>query len=106
MGLESSKESTDHLSSTHGYTSPFDSVDVATFEEDEKRMREISRMDSIVRSRFQQGVRYNMKILLCGYKGTGKSLLWKRFQGQPYSSEVSQLVYILCLYFIYYLLII
>jgi hypothetical protein len=87
MGLEGSKESVEY--SSHHSTSPLEGIDVATFEAEAQKMREISRMDQVVRSRFQQGVRYNMKVLLCGHKKTGKTLLWKRFQGMPFTESVS-----------------
>jgi hypothetical protein len=46
-----------------------DAIDVATFEAERQRMREISRMDHAVRSRFNHGIRYNMKVIMRGSKG-------------------------------------
>ena len=87
MGTETSKES----SSSHGWSNhsqPY-TTDVAAFEAEQIKMREISRMDQTIRSRLHQGVKYNMKVLLCGERGTGKTMLWRRLQGQPFSYEVS-----------------
>jgi hypothetical protein len=89
MGLEGSKESAEY-SSHHG-SSPLEAIDVAAFEAEAQKIREISRMDQLVRSRFQHGVRYNMKVLLCGHTRTGKTLLWKRFQGLPFIEAVSSI---------------
>ena len=86
MGTETSKES----SSSHGWSNhsqPY-TTDVAAFEAEQIKMREISRMDQTIRSRLHQGVKYNMKVLLCGERGTGKTMLWRRLQGQPFSYEV------------------
>ena len=47
----------------------------------EERDLEISRMDSQVRSRVRKSVIYNMKVVIRGDKGTGKTMLWRRFQG-------------------------
>jgi GTPase SAR1 family protein len=62
-----------------------------------QKLQEIKRMDFNIRNRLQQGVHYNMKILLCGARATGKTMLWKRFQGQAFSETVSFLT--LHLYF-------
>jgi hypothetical protein len=86
MGAEGSKDG----GILHaGGNSVHDAIDVATFEAERQRMREISRMDHAVRSRFNHGIRYNMKVIMRGSKGTGKSLLWRRFQGMPFSDDVS-----------------
>jgi len=87
MGTETSKES----SSSHGWSNhsqPY-TTDVAAFEAEQIKMREISRMDQTIRSRLHQGVKYNMKVLLCGERGTGKTMLCRRLQGQPFSYEVN-----------------
>ena len=55
---------------------------------DEKK-RQIARMDDIVRNRVRGGIQYNMKIVLCGARGTGKTSLFNRFQGLSFSSSVS-----------------
>ena len=66
MGAEGSKEITD-FNSGHGGTWS-DTIDVAAFEAERHKMREINRMDQVVRSRFQQGVKYNMKVLILSVK--------------------------------------
>lgn len=53
------------------------------------RHREISRMDSTVRARVGNGVQYNMKIVLRGQRGCGKTSLWRRFQGLSFSPSSS-----------------
>jgi Cdc6-like AAA superfamily ATPase len=55
----------------------------------EERDLEISRMDSQVRSRVRKSVRYNMKVVIRGDKGTGKTMLWRRFQGLNFLPTVS-----------------
>lgn len=57
-------------------------------EEQQSRLREIARMDQVVRKRVRSGVQYNMKIILRGERGTGKTTLWKRFQGMQYVDKV------------------
>ena len=54
----------------------------------EERDREISRMDTQVRGRVRKNVKHNMKIVIRGDRGTGKTSLWRRFQGLSYSSTV------------------
>lgn len=85
MGSETSRE---FDSSTHSSGNPGDAIDVAAYEAEVNKMRGINRMDRAIRSRLQQGVKYNMRVLICGDKGTGKTLLWRRFQGQAFDAEV------------------
>lgn len=85
MGSETSRE---EEVSSHPNGSQMDSIDVATYEAEMSKMREISRMDRAIRTRLQHGVKYNMRIVICGDKATGKTLLWKRFQGQAFETEV------------------
>lgn len=59
------------------------------FESD--RNREINRMDQLIRSRIRSGVQYNMKVILRGERGSGKTSLWKRFQGMPFTESVSDM---------------
>jgi GTPase SAR1 family protein len=56
---------------------------------DETRAKEISRMDSMVRSRVRARVQHSMKIVIRGSPGTGKTSLWRRLQGMSFSPTVS-----------------
>jgi len=53
----------------------------------ERRNRNIKRMDQAVRKKLRGGVQFNMKVVIRGCKGTGKTSLWKRLQGLPLASE-------------------
>ncbi|KAG7399734.1 hypothetical protein PHYBOEH_008068 [Phytophthora boehmeriae] len=48
-----------------------------------RKERTIQRMDRAIRRRVRGGVTYNMKLLLRGAKGTGKTSLFQRLQGEP-----------------------
>ncbi len=54
----------------------------------EDKLREIARMDQAVRSTVRGGVQYNMKVIVRGERGSGKSTLWRRFQGMQFSDKV------------------
>lgn len=58
-------------------------------EELAEKQREILRMDQVVRNKVRSGVQYNMKIILRGERGSGKTSLWKRFQGLSVEDNVS-----------------
>ncbi|OQR84199.1 GTP-binding protein Parf [Achlya hypogyna] len=45
--------------------------------------RTIRRMDKVIRKKVRGGLTYNMKLLIRGERGTGKSSLMARLQGQP-----------------------
>lgn len=49
--------------------------------------RTIQRMDKAIRKRVRGGITYNMKIIIRGDKGTGKSSLFHRLKGEPIPSE-------------------
>lgn len=45
--------------------------------------RTIQRMDKAIRKRVRGGITYNMKIIIRGEKGTGKTSLFHRLKGEP-----------------------
>ena len=47
----------------------------------------VQRMDPSLRKRFKQGVNYNMKVIIRGSVGSGKTSLFRRLQGQPFLKE-------------------
>ena len=49
-------------------------------EEEAQRARNIKRMDSRMRAKLRGGVHYNMKVVVRGCRGSGKSSLWRRLQ--------------------------
>ncbi len=56
-------------------------------EEAARRTHAITRMDASLRQKLQRGVQMNMKVLLRGERGSGKSALLRRLQGHPFSQE-------------------
>lgn len=52
------------------------------------RLRSIQRMDASLRRKLKGGVSYNMKIVLRGERGSGKTALLRRLQGQGFVTEV------------------
>ncbi|ETM01251.1 hypothetical protein L917_02142 [Phytophthora nicotianae] len=48
-----------------------------------KKERTIQRMDKAIRRRVRGGITYNMKLLVRGAKGTGKTSLFQRLKGEP-----------------------
>jgi Cdc6-like AAA superfamily ATPase len=83
MGAESSSDLNSNINLPSLGSTTFETIDEI------HKLQEIKRMDSNIRNRLQQGVHYNMKILLCGARATGKTMLWKRFQGQAFAETVS-----------------
>lgn len=51
------------------------------------KLKEIRKMDERIRARIRQGVQYNMKILIRGSRGTGKTTLWNRMQGSKFINQ-------------------
>lgn len=49
--------------------------------------RTIQRMDKAIRKRVRGGITYNMKIIIRGEKGTGKTSLFHRLKGEPIPSD-------------------
>ncbi|KAF1333321.1 hypothetical protein FI667_g2875, partial [Globisporangium splendens] len=49
--------------------------------------RTIQRMDKAIRRRVRGGITYNMKIIIRGDKGTGKTSLFQRLKGEPIPDE-------------------
>ncbi|CAM9222419.1 unnamed protein product [Ectocarpus sp. 13 AM-2016] len=55
---------------------------------DEAVASHISKMDSLIRRKLHgTGAQYNMKVVIRGERGVGKSTLWRRLQGLPYEEE-------------------
>ncbi|TMW68909.1 hypothetical protein Poli38472_001065 [Pythium oligandrum] len=50
---------------------------------DPKMDKTIQRMDKTIRKRVRGGITYNMKIVLRGDRGTGKTSLFQRLKGEP-----------------------
>lgn len=48
-----------------------------------QKERTIQRMDKAIRRRVRGGITYNMKLLVRGAKGTGKTSLFQRLKGEP-----------------------
>jgi len=57
----------------------------------ERRNRNIKRMDQAVRKRLRggRGFSYNMKLIIRGERGTGKTALWRRLQGMSLTESYS-----------------
>lgn len=54
----------------------------------EEKLRAIRQMDSTIRQRLRGGVSFNMKVVIRGERGSGKSALLGRLQGLPFKPEV------------------
>jgi Cdc6-like AAA superfamily ATPase len=53
-----------------------------TAEEIEHRDRSIKRMDGHLQKKLRGGVSYNMKLVVRGERGAGKTQLWRRLQAR------------------------
>ncbi|CAM9220849.1 unnamed protein product [Ectocarpus sp. 8 AP-2014] len=55
---------------------------------DEAVASHISKMDSLIRRKLHgTGAQYNMKVVIRGERGVGKSTLWRRLQALPYEEK-------------------
>lgn len=71
------------------------SIELANDTHDIDKQRGIKRMDEEIRKRVRGGVQFNMKIIIRGERGSGKSTLWKRFQGiKAFEAAVSLYFYL------------
>jgi GTPase SAR1 family protein len=57
-----------------------------TLTEEDLKKRAITKMDPTLQQKFSRGAHYNMKIVIRGDAGTGKSALWFRLQGRSFVS--------------------
>lgn len=62
--------------------------------------REVSRIEESIRMKINYGIQYNLKVIIKGERGTGKTNLWKRFQGQIFREAVSFVRYLLFTFFL------
>eukprot|EP01035_Chromulina_nebulosa_P033325 gene33325-44607_t len=84
MGAESSKS---NISTEKDDGSPVVKAEENSEQYSHPSLSDIARMDRMIRRKLQGGVHYSMKIILSGMRGTGKSCLWRRFQGLPFSNK-------------------
>ena len=52
------------------------------------KLQAIRQMDATIRQRLRSGASYNMRVVLKGERGSGKSALLARLQGLPFAPEV------------------
>lgn len=55
---------------------------------DVDKNRSISRLGSVVKSRLKDGIQHNLKIVIRGCRGVGKTMLWRRLQGLNFTPQV------------------
>lgn len=94
MGSEGSKAQEQDISSSRGGSSH------GRHGNDEKGLGEyyhhtaaastpsIRYLQDDIRQRFRHGINYNLKMIIKGRKGSGKTTLWKRLQGMKFYQEV------------------
>lgn len=56
-----------------------------------ERARKIVKSSEAVRTKVRSGQQYAMKVIIRGERRSGKTCLWRRFQGQSFDSEVDKL---------------
>ncbi|EFC41785.1 hypothetical protein NAEGRDRAFT_80574 [Naegleria gruberi] len=59
--------------------------EVTKLSPEELKNRQIQKVDMEMSRKMQKGSRYNMKVLLKGDRNSGKTMLFRRLQGQPFS---------------------
>lgn len=53
-----------------------------------EKLKSIQRMDASLRKKLRGGVAYNLKVVLKGERGSGKTALLQRLQGRTFVPEV------------------
>lgn len=81
MGSEGSKEASSHGIEKEGEGDDHDRGTTS-------RQNPITPLNHAIRQRLRHGVNYNLKIILKGRKGSGKTTLWKRLQGMKFYPQV------------------
>jgi polynucleotide 5'-kinase involved in rRNA processing len=83
MGNDASKS---HPAAARSAVPPSSAIPAA---DSNDKANEISRMDMIIRSRTRVSTACNMKVVIRGAKGSGKTSLWRRLQGLTFIPAVS-----------------
>ncbi|EWM24659.1 gtp-binding protein parf [Nannochloropsis gaditana] len=64
------------------------SSSITSIRSEEDRRQAIRRMDGALQKKLGKGVAHNLKIIIRGERGSGKSALLSRLKGQPFTSSV------------------